>query len=340
MHVQCSNCKTTYNVSDSLINSDAPTFRCSRCRHTFVLEIKRESKLPRKGLSLSVKNLRTNEEERELSFPFIHNENTPPAMDDLDPITPTGLLPNAEVNPRPGKDQEAPALESGRSRSLPFPSGVDTANPLPPKKDPPSSAMEPEFDKTWWTTPKQSNEEQPAARLSTASYLGLFTVLLVLYGLLAFNHNSNPRQVEGWLRLIPGMEWAVFKNNHLKQGIEIQGITQKGEMIRGNREVFTIAGVVVNRNPVRVREVRIEGYIFNGDGKEIGRQTISVGNPISANLIRDVEAKEILILQEIGPQKRFAIPPDESAPFLIVFLKSSKDIKSFAYRVLSAEEAA
>jgi hypothetical protein len=86
-----------------------------------------------------------------------------------------------------------------------------------------------------------------------------------------------------------------------------------------------------------VREVRLEGYIFNAEGTEIGRQLISVGNPISANLLRDMEAKEVSILQEIGPQKRFSIPPDESAPFVIVFLKPPKEIKNFAVRILDAE---
>jgi predicted Zn finger-like uncharacterized protein len=339
MQVQCSNCKTTYNVADSLINSDAPTFRCSRCRHTFVLEIKRESKVPKKGISLTVKNLHETEEERELSFPFIHIDNTPPRTEEEETIAPSGSLFNTDLNRQTGQEPEALAVGGGRSSSLPVTSGVETVSALTSKSDRPSAAVESEFEKSWWTTSKQSDEEQPVARLSTAPYLGLFTLLLGLYALLAFNHTSNPGQVEGWLRLVPGMAWAVFKNNHLKQGIAVQGITQKAQVIRGNREVFTIAGVVVNRNPVGVREVRIEGYIFNGDGKEIGRQTIFVGNPISANLIRDVEAKEILILQEIGPQKRFAIPPDESAPFLIVFLKSSKEIKSFAYRVVSAEEA-
>ena len=338
MHVQCPSCKITYNVSDNLINSESATFRCSRCRHTFVLEIRRESKSPRKIMSLSPKNLHPNEEERELSFSFIQPEANRRAPEQEAGAT---LAPGAtpDLNRPKEKAQQASDPGSGGSESLLFPPRVENPPAFAPKSDALSGAVETEFEKTWWTPPKQPEEKQPATQLSSTPYLGIFVLLLTLYALFVLNHSSNPEQVEKRLRLIPGMEWMVFKNNHLKQGIEIQSITQKTQMIRGNREVFTISGVVVNRNPVGVREVRIEGYIFNGDGSEMERQMISVGNPISANLIRDVEAKEISILQEIGPQKRFTIPPDESAPFLIVFLKPPKDIKSFAYRVLSAEEA-
>ena len=50
-------------------------------------------------------------------------------------------------------------------------------------------------------------------------------------------------------------------------------------------------------------------------------------------------AQEIGTLQRQSPIKRFEILPDESAPFSIVFLKSGAEIKSFGYRILSAEEA-
>ena len=289
-------------------------------------------------MSLSPKNSHANEEERELSFSFIQPQDNLPRVDEQEARPAAESGPTADLNRPEEKAQQASDTGSGGSGSLLFPPREENPPASVPKNDA-SAAVEAEFEKTWWTPPKQPEEKQPATQLSSAPYLGLFVLLLALYALFALNHSSNPEQVEKWLRLIPGMEWVVFKNNHLKQGLEVQSITQKTQIIRGNREVFTISGVVVNRNPVGVREVRIEGYIFNGDGKEIGRQMISVGNPISANLIRDVEAKEISILQEIGPQKRFTIPPDESAPFLIVFLKPSKDIKNFAYRVLSAEEA-
>ncbi len=43
MLVSCPSCSTTYRVSDNLITTRNPTFRCSRCKHTFVLELQFET---------------------------------------------------------------------------------------------------------------------------------------------------------------------------------------------------------------------------------------------------------------------------------------------------------
>ena len=343
MQIQCPKCKVTYNVSDNLINSAAPTFRCSRCKHTFVLEVKPQAKPAKLPISSQAKPPLEPEENRELSFSFASSPSAPaaelPARENSTMQAPKTTEPNLESVK--GQDGVAAGKETGWSLPLPQPSKTQPAQAPTDKTAPPSpvSANEPEFEKTWWAPPKPADDKQAAIQFSTAPFLGLFLGLLVFCAFLVLNYTSRPAELEKLLRWIPGMEWAVFRNNHLKDSIAVQSVTQKVQFIRGNREVFTISGTVVNRNAVSVREVRLEGYLFNADGKEIARQQISVGNPISTNLIGAVEARDISILQEIGPQKRFSILPDESAPFVIVFLKPAKEIKSFAYRVLSAEEA-
>ena len=129
----------------------------------------------------------------------------------------------------------------------------------------------------------------------------------------------------------------VLKNNHLRPGIALQSLRPSFQTIQGNRQVFVLSGTAVNRNPVSVREVRLEGHIFNAEGKEIDRQIISVGNAISAKMLRDLTAQEISILQRLNPQKRFEIHSDESAGFVMVFLKPSAEVKNFSCRVLSVE---
>ena len=341
MHIQCPKCKVTYNVSDNLINSAAPTFRCSRCKHTFVLEIKPEAKPAKRPLPSPAKRSSEPEENRELSFSFTHPPSEPAAEPAATENSTTRPLETLEANLESEKAQNgvADGKETGWSLPLPQPNETQSARAPADKTAPPSVApSEPEFEKNWWAPPKQVDEKQAPIQFSTAPFLGLFLGLLVFYALLVLNYTSRPAELENFLRWIPGMEWAVFRNNHLKERIDVQSVIQKVQFIRGNREVFTISGSVINRNAVGVREVRLEGYLFNADGKEIARQQIAVGNPISTNLIGAVEARDISILQEIGPQKRFSILPDESAPFVIVFLKPAKEIKSFAYRVLSAEE--
>ncbi|MFQ5542005.1 MAG: zinc-ribbon domain-containing protein, partial [Candidatus Binatia bacterium] len=71
MLVSCPSCSTTYRVSDKLITTSNPTFRCSRCKYIFVLELKSET-IPEEETSSHPSETRQEEEEKspELEFSF------------------------------------------------------------------------------------------------------------------------------------------------------------------------------------------------------------------------------------------------------------------------------
>jgi hypothetical protein len=163
---------------------------------------------------------------------------------------------------------------------------------------------------------------------------------LLIYALLALTHQAQPLTTERLIKAVPWLGPSVLRNDHLRKGVSLQSLRSGFEKILGNREVFVVSGVAVNRNPMSVREVQIEGYVYNAEGREIERQAISIGNALSSKIIRDLTAQEISILQRLSPQKRFEISPQESAAFVIVFLKPTREIKDFSCRVLSAEGGA
>ena len=203
------------------------------------------------------------------------------------------------------------------------------------------------FTREWGESAAKQEESaqemaaEPAANqpLSIAPYLILCGALLFVFSLVTLAHKTRPEPAESLLKSIPWLGSSVLRNNYLRQGIVLQAGRPRFQRIQGNREVFLVSGVALNRNRVKVREVKVEGYIFGSDGKVLERQVITVGNAISAKIVRDLNAKEISELQKQGPVKRFEISPDESMTFSIVFLKSSAEVKSFGYRVLSADEA-
>ncbi|HEY2918683.1 MAG TPA: hypothetical protein VGK77_06780, partial [Candidatus Binatia bacterium] len=109
------------------------------------------------------------------------------------------------------------------------------------------------------------------------------------------------------------------------------------QTIQGNREIFLITGVALNRNPVVMREIQLTGKIYNQEGKELERQTIWVGNTISPKIIRGMTTEDIPHLQNLKPLKSFEIPSGDSVPFTIVFLKSTKNAQDFSCEVVMAE---
>jgi hypothetical protein len=219
----------------------------------------------------------------------------------------------AEENQSPqavSSPESSPAFEDEWLDSLPLLAERETSPDLDPYRDRPFSIV---------------------------PYISLFGALLLIYSLLTLMYQAQPKTIEAAINTIPWLGSAVLKNNHLRHGISLQSLRPSFQTIQGNRKVFVLSGVAVNRNPVSVREVRVEGHIFNAEGKEIDRQIISLGNAISSKILRDLTSQEISILQRLNPQKRFEILPDESAGFVIVFLRPSTEVKNFSCRVLSAE---
>ena len=175
--------------------------------------------------------------------------------------------------------------------------------------------------------------------LSTTPYLALCAALFIFFSIAALAYKAQPAPVERLLKKIPWLNSSLFRSNHLRRGITIQAVVTRFQRIQGNKDVFVVSGRAVNHNPVNVREVRVEGYTFGADGKIIEQQTTTVGNAVSAKIVRDLSREDIAALQKQPPVKRFELPPEESSGFAIVFFKSSGDIKSFSFRVVSAEEA-
>jgi hypothetical protein len=126
------------------------------------------------------------------------------------------------------------------------------------------------------------------------------------------------------------------ENNHLKDGVVLQSCAGLRD-IQGNRRSWSSG--VINQNPVVIREVKVTGKVFNIAGKELERQTIWIGNTISPKIIRGMTAEDIPHLQDLKPLKSFELPPGDSIPFTVVFLKPAKQAKDFSLEVVLADGA-
>jgi len=173
--------------------------------------------------------------------------------------------------------------------------------------------------------------------VSILPYITLFGLLLISFAFVTALHRVHPEASERMIKAIPLIGTSVLKDNHLKTGVALQSLQASYQSIQGNREVFVVTGVAHNQNPVVIREVRVAGQLYSLDGKEIEQQTIWIGNAISPRIIRGMTAQDISDLQRLKPLKSFEMPPGDSIPFTIVFLKSTKGIKNFSCSVVAVE---
>lgn len=343
MLVQCPSCQTTYRVAEDVLKKSKPTFRCSRCKNIFSLGGRGAGRHePPETRSAR------REDAGELSFSFPPREPDETAGEKISHILEPAARNGPALDEQPSFVMESereswaiPPERSGKDKTFTLADSSSAA-----EFDKPA---EPHFEFKREAAAARVEDDQvrlketaaPAAGrpLSVTSYLLLCAFVGFVFSAITLLYQAKPEPVEGLLKAVPWIGPSLAKNDYLRQGIVLQTTRPRFQRIQGNREVFLLSGVAVNRNRVKVREVKIEGYIFGADGKVIERQEITVGNAISAKIVRDLTEQEIKDLQRQGPVKRFEILPDESAPFSIVFLKSGADFKSFGYRVRSADES-
>lgn len=346
MLVRCPKCRTTYKVSDDLLKSNTAAFRCSRCKHTFESEL---HSLPDLATDQALASEPTDvgpAEDEELKLPFESKAEADSVATGKNEAA-ESLRPDPGIGEtRPDPDDQwsisAPDNESDyrfglpeRERRIEAGKRLDAAHEFP-ADDPlfPKAESGEEADDPKNILAIASYRDQNASILPLVALLGLLVIAYTLFSVVSY---ANPQTSEGVLKRIPLVGKSVLRNNHLKEGILVQSLRSSYQTIQGNRDVFLISGVALNQNPEVVREIQLTGITYNGEGKELERQTIWVGNTISPKIIRGMTTEDIPHLQNLKPLKSFEIPPGDSIPFTIVFLKSAKSAREFSCDVQAAE---
>ena len=345
MLVKCPSCATTYKVADEILTGTTPAFRCSRCKHTFEGELNASAEaVPLPGDIES--SIQGDDVPGELNF-VCEPDRDPVADRDHDEIS--APLP-AHFPPPDSVD----SLVEQETQRWSVPGEVKAQEPFIRSTDRPAQGIEgkPDRHQSGKRVEKNSEEILPTQQASNISmlepyrdqqasalpYFSLFALLILFFSLATAFQYAYPEVLDRWMKKVPLIGGAIARNDRLKEGVALQSLRGSYQVIQGNREIFVITGVAMNQNPVVIREVRIGGETYSSDEKLIEQQEMWIGNAISAKIIRGMTAQDILDLQRLKPLKTFEIPPGDSVPFTIVFLKPAKAVKNFTATVLAAEE--
>ncbi|HEX6436016.1 MAG TPA: zinc-ribbon domain-containing protein [Candidatus Binatia bacterium] len=345
MLVKCPSCATTYKVADEILTGTAPAFRCSRCKHMFEGDL--DASVEAVPLRAESESKIQGEDEGELAFVFEAEDQDPRDdrdQDGINPPPPTHFPPPDPVD----------SLVEQETQRWSVPAEIKAEEPFTISGDPRSQQIEGKPDRhedgkrarkpaeevlpTMPTSNISSLEPYRDQQTSTLPYLSLFALLILFFSLATAFQYAYPKVLDGWMKKVPFIGAAIARNDRLKEGVALQSLRGNYQVIQGNREIFVVTGVAMNQNPVVIREVRIGGETFGSDEKSIEQQEMWIGNAISAKIIRGMTAQDISDLQRLKPLKTFEIPPGDSVPFTIVFLKPAKAVKKFTATVMTAEE--
>jgi predicted Zn finger-like uncharacterized protein len=343
--VQCPSCTTTFKVTDELLTGAAPTFRCSRCKHTFELDLQARAD-PAPVPTEVTSTVQSDDRRAEFASVFDAGEEIEQSANHEQEKR--SAEPQADFAPPVDSliEQETQRwlLPSGAKREEPFNISADRfAHRIEAKPDghANSNRAEKTFDEI--SAPPQINnisvlEPYRDQQASTLPYLSLFALLILFFSLATAFQYAYPDVFDSWIKKVPLIGPAIAKNHRLKDGVALQSVRGSYQLIQGNREIFVVTGMAMNQNPVVIREVRIGGETYSSEEKSVEQQHMWIGNAISPKIIRGMTAQDIADLQRLKPLKTFEIPPGDSAPFTIVFLKPAKAVKNFSCIVLAAEE--
>lgn len=345
MLVRCPKCRTTYKVSDEVLKGNTPAFRCSRCKHTFESEAQSAVEASADVEAAGAAAADAAQISEELTFPFEPKAEEIRAPESDKTASVEDQVDKAGTETDAGRDQWSmndPLRDDGPAFVMPeinhpIESGKVVDSPKDfPDEDPffPNALHDDETADSNNILAMSSYIDQ---RASVRPFMTLFGLLVIGFVLLTAISYAHPQTSEKVIKQIPLLGNSVLKNEHLKEGIVIRSLRSDYQTIQGNREVFLITGVAINQNPVVVREIRLAGIAYNDGGRELEKQTIWVGNTISPKIIRGMTAEDIPQLQNLKPLKSFEIPPGDSIPFTIVFLRSVKGAKQFSCEVVAAE---
>lgn len=365
MIIQCPYCATRFQLDDSRLAGPHPMLKCSRCRHIFpgpaqpgTSAAAKPSAAPpnpitaagRKGKAAGAAGAPEN-----LSFTF----SDPPVKDSQEDFTidepeqefelgteaaepPAAPEPSRRAEPEeaPGADAELEQEEQpGLFVEEPELAAPATPEPRPKRSEPERFVRSPdkdEFDAEDFDADELEEDRVTSGGVSVRPVLIFLTLVVLAYGALSWTLRSDPELAESLLRKLPFIS-SLTEDRLLNRKIVLNEVTGGYQRIKDGGTVFVISGRALNNAPITVHNVQIVGRLFDGDSREVDEKTIFCGNVISTKILRSLTQREVSILQDLKPPKRFGIAPGDEASFVIVFMQPPNGVAEFSSQVTAAQ---
>ena len=168
----------------------------------------------------------------------------------------------------------------------------------------------------------------------------IFLALVVgAYAVIAWTLRANPALADSLFRKVPFIS-SLTEDRLLNRKIVLTDVTGGYQPIKDGQSVFVITGRALNNAPVTVRNIEIVGRLFNQSNAQLDEKTIYCGNVISMKILKSLTQREVSILQNLKPPKRFGIAPGEESTFVIVFMQPPAGVTEFSSQVVSVQRQA
>ena len=102
--------------------------------------------------------------------------------------------------------------------------------------------------------------------------------------------------------------------------VTLHDVRSKYYTLKGGHVALVISGNAQNVSERALHLVEIDANLIGDGAHPLASQSVYCGNELSATMLGEMTPREIEFSQGLSPQKAFAMEPNASAPFLMVFI--------------------
>lgn len=364
--IQCPSCQTKFAVEKSIIATvESPSFHCSRCDNIFSEDSLIDSK--NQGATTTIKEETPLVKEPTESYSYQPQEKI---QENLQSYYSSTSVPSVEQPveqnlfdrevqiPNYVQTQSAPKINSGKlsqTKAFEIPASlVNGFTARPPHENHPTAEVENKaeqlpltFEKrraNYWSKLKfklfesatihqsrNSSKEWRGVAVLTAPIIG-FTLLL---GALTAGVQSSSTISNTFSSLIAGSYNSIPSSLLIEESIVKPIVLESGESI------FYITGRISNQGDRAIKDIHVEGILFDATGKVTAKQISQINSPLTKAKIKNLTPQMIKELQQSRFQRVKELKPKESGEFAIALINSGSqpidDARYFSTRVYSAK---
>ncbi len=183
----------------------------------------------------------------------------------------------------------------------------------------------------------RKSEPTPVPAASLSPWIAFAAILVLAYAGLTWSLLAQPARADRWIGRLPG--FGRFEpSTLLARSVVVAELEGRYERLGDREPAFVARGQVVSNASVSLHDVQIRGQLLAADGRVLAEKLVFCGATASSAVLSDLDSREVSILQRIQPPPRFALPPGQSAPFVLVFPDPPAEAAEVVASIQSASE--
>jgi hypothetical protein len=174
---------------------------------------------------------------------------------------------------------------------------------------------------------------------SAGYFIGLFAMVILGFGIATIAIQSAPLASAGFLSALPLVGQKFETPLAAARRVALGNVQAQYVRLKSNQNALVISGTAENLTSAPLGAVQLEAALTGSNAQPLRTQAVYCGNNLSPKMIGEMTPREIQFFERLDQPKNFALPPQASVPFVIVFVDPPGGVGHFQVRVLRADAA-